>query len=1154
KSAVTLNVAPRNNRFLGMSAGKKPQISHSDCLSYLKTLGDVPPEEAASQLAQKIAEVVDAAQGDTCGANQAALNINFRVYYHILDKYALKDEHFADLPQRLTCEEPIAFLMLQSVLLTEHWKRLDADLLEERCIAAILAALAQNNLSLIPVLKATNLLVKKFPQLQLLPLKLEHFYHCLQRQSQTGSREEALTLFNHCCKQEKRAFSYFRLIMQFWPWTNRNKYYLLSGILNWHSLPDLLAASNQSESEFFSGLRLSLSYKGLRAASQYPVKSLSNQRSPVLLAGSVELLVNGSVAEIQNFHSQWFLRIQQRNDLFELLQFNPQIVEFLACSEDVRSPNDQLRLILIFSMFAKEIYATSKLHFFKISTELLTNCSQFETEAQLLVFRFLVENLPNFAVEDCLEFFYSFIERHRGVESSEFRNTILGKMPTIINHTAKHFHKVIKVDNGVRVDGLAQNIKRFFSQLQELIDRDIHSEVYQPKIFALKLLEILNRSLYADHVAKNAKMCSTQQNQQMGAFLLDRNVFQPQVVAQQLFETLNNPQGFDDALELTVSLIIQLGYVNTDHCVTRCLALCSSSDVDECALVSLYAQLAVRSQQEASCLYAECVKRLPEKLEIYLKDPLLTAKTGGNLFPYLCALDEVVKAGGGVAKESGIEDLLPLLERILNGILKFLNLSNARKHAGEADTAPSFQDMDESLQLLVSESAFDAKEDAEACGKYLLMSFWLTLKGCCDLAASMGCSLLQTDAAPHWGALRRCLDINVAVLTRCRHKGAIESGGLSIGRLTRGITSTLKSEDKGFQLLHECLERELLAESRQVSTTRRGAGFAIMFLHVLKNDDPRQRLLLHRAVQQILQRLGETASRPTVAAAATDSNHDRWEALVLHYLCVLVRDTELRPAMSKYYNEIMMVAMEHIDNAEWTISNAALQLFGASLGKLVGQRQATEFETRPAWEPSELNYDELACLLPRACEHMLDCCDRREVVTSSIILFLGFLSKVEHLRTSARTDVDPRLRRFRRLSWRLLRHRCEQVRQLAATCFVRAHEFRSDLPAALLASAKLAAHLNKENFYEGLLYTLTAGVHKLQHEARHVWSGERLDKFFDDLVTSLEVTERVRRFKPFTLNVLLELLELLKSADKAALVRQLLLELEQTPAQSSLPI
>ncbi|SPP80606.1 Hypothetical predicted protein [Drosophila guanche] len=1129
-----------------MSAGKT-KISHSECLSYLKTLGDVQPEEAARQVAGKIAAEEEAAQGDTCGANQAALNINFRVYYHILDRYTLKDEHFAALPQRLTCEQPIAFLMLQSVLLTDHWKRLDADLLEEKCIAAILAALAQNSLSLIPVLKATNLLVKKFPQLQLLPLKLEHFYHCLQRQSQTGSREEALTLFNHCCKQPKRAFSYFRLIMQFWPWTNRNKYYLLSGILNWHSLPDLLAASNQSETEFFSGLRLSLSYKGLRAASQYPVKSLSNQRSPALLAGSVELLVNGSVAEIQNFHSQWFLRIQQRIELFELLQANPQIVEFLACSEDVRTPNDQLRLILIFSMFAKEIYATSKLHFFKISTELLTNCSQFETEAQLLIFRFLVENLPNFAVEDCLEFFYSFIERHRGVESSEFRNTMLGKMPTIINHTAKHFHKVLKVDNGVRVDGLAQNIKRFFSQLQELIDRDMHCEVYQPKIFALKLLEILNRSLYADHVAKNAKMCSTQQNQQMGAFLLDRGVFRPQVVAQQLFETLNNPQGFDDALDLTVSLIIQLGHVNTSQCVTRCLALCSSSDVDECALVSLYAQLAVKSQQEASCLYGECVKRLPEKLESYLKDPLLTAKAGGNLFGYLCVLDEVVKAGG-LPKGSEIEDLLPLLERILDGILKFLNLSNARRQSLEADTAPSFQDMDESLQLLVSESAFDAKADAEACGKYLLMSFWLTLKGCCDLAASMGCSLLQTDASTHWDALRRCLDINVAVLTRCRHKGAIESGGLSIGRLTRGITSTLKSEDKGFQLLHECLERELLAESRQVSTTRRGAGFAIMFLHVLKNDNPRQRLLLHRAVQQILQRLNE--SRPT--AAATDSNHDRWEALVLHYLCVLVRDTELRPAMSKYYNEIMMVAMEHIDNAEWTISNAALQLFGASLGKLVGQRQATEFETRPAWEPSELNYDELACLLPRACEHMLDCCDQREVVTSSIILFLGFLSKVEHLRTSAHTDVDPRLQRFRRLSWRLLQHRCEQVRQLAATCFVRAHEFRCDLPTALLASAKLAAQLNKENFYEGLLYTLTAGVHKLQHEARHVWSDERLEKFFAELVTLLEVGERVRRFKPFTLNVLLELLELLKSAEKAALVRQLLLE--QTQTESSLSI
>lgn len=29
--------------------------------------------------------------------------------------------------------------------------------------------------------------------------------------------------------------------------------------------------------------------------------------------------------------------------------------------------------------------------------------------------------------------------------------------------------------------------------------------------------------------------------------------------------------------------------------------------------------------------------------------------------------------------------------------------------------------------------------------------------------------------------LKRCLDINVTVLTRCRHKGAIEAAGVSIG-------------------------------------------------------------------------------------------------------------------------------------------------------------------------------------------------------------------------------------------------------------------------------------------------------------------------------------------------------------------------------------
>jgi len=54
-----------------------------------------------------------------------------------------------------------------------------------------------------------------------------------------------------------------------------------------------------------------------------------------------------------------------------------------------------------------------------------------------------------------------------------------------------------------------------------------------------------------------------------------------------------------------------------------------------------------------------------------------------------------------------------------------------------------------------------------------------------------------------------------------------------------------------------------------------------------------------------------------------------------------------------------------------------------------------------------------------------------------------------------------------------------------------------------------------------------------------VWSAGRLEGFLEELLTALDVTERVRRFKPYTRNVLLELLGQLGSADKAALVESL---------------
>ncbi|XP_030370659.1 uncharacterized protein LOC115621216 [Scaptodrosophila lebanonensis] len=1112
-------------------------------LSYLQNSeNDNVTIAEAHDLLKKLVSLIHAESSKTelSSINQATLNAGFRIYYHIQEKFELPDD-FADLPQQLT--EPNAFLQLFAVLLTSQHARLDAELLETKCVEAILRALQQNSLSLVPVLKATSQLVQKFPKLKLQPLKLEHFYHCLQLQSQTGSREETLTLFSHCCKQRDRAFFYFRVIVEFWPWTNRNKYYLLSGILKSHSLADLLAVSGQSESEFFAGLRLSLSYKGLLAASQYPVKSLSSQSSSGLLALAADLLSNGSVAEIQNFYSQWFLRIKQRDELFMLVA-KPEIVEFLQNTDATRGIDEQYRLILIFSMFAKEIYAVSKLHFFKISTELLTNCSSFETDAQLLIFKFLVNNLPNFAVEDCLEFFYNFIERHRSVESSEFRNTLLGKMPTIINHTAKHFNKAVKGRDSAGSDALAHNIERFFRQLQLLVEQDVQSDLYQPKIFALKMLDILNKSLYAENVSKNAKMCSTEQNKQLGRFLLDQKVFQPELVAAQLFKLLLDPQGFDDALELNVELLLQLGHVNTDDCVDRLLTLCASHEVDECALATFYAQLAVRNfnKEQASALYDKCFNDLSAKLNDFAKDPLQTAKTSsGHLFGHLCVLEHLVSSGYDVHLPGS--ELLTLLERILNLVLDFLNVANARKaeEAPAIGTVASFQDMDESLQLLVQESSYKTlPEEAEEYRKYLLLSFWLTLKGCCDLATSVGCTLLWQAGASNAVPLQRCLQINVAVLTRCRHKGAIEAAGLSIGKLTRAITNGVSSDASAIQMLHDCLESELLSGRRQVSTTRRGAGFSIMFLHVVKNENPHDRRLLKRVMELILHRLN--SNQAFIGSDESSFNLDRWEALMLHYLCVLVRDTELRVAMSKYYNEIMLLAMAHIEHTEWTISNAALQLFGALVPKLVGQRQATQFDTRPPWEPSELNYEELSCLLPKACEHMLRYCNERQA-TSSIILFLGFLSKVEHLRMSAQSQgvKEQLLSRFRKLSWKHLQHKCEEVRQLAATCFVRAHEFRCDLPAALLNIAKLAAQVTDDNFYEGLIYTLHAGVLKLEHEARHVWPATRLSSFKEQLLVALRVTQDgIKHLKDYTLRVLLELLELLQAEKELEIVHQVL--------------
>lgn len=92
--------------------------------------------------------------------------------------------------------------------------------------------------------------------------------------------------------------------------------------------------------------------------------------------------------------------------------------------------------------------------------------------------------------------------------------------------------------------------------------------------------------------------------------------------------------------------------------------------------------------------------------------------------------------------------------------------------------------------------------------------------------------------------VKRCGILITQVLTRCRHKGAIEAAGVALSTFVKSVTSQtaecnlLSDEDIQLTLgnfLTEFLD-SLVCGGKAVSVTRRSAGLSILIHKMLASD------------------------------------------------------------------------------------------------------------------------------------------------------------------------------------------------------------------------------------------------------------------------------------------------------------------------------
>lgn len=200
-------------------------------------------------------------------------------------------------------------------------------------------------------------------------------------------------------------------------------------------------------------------------------------------------------------------------------------------------------------------------------------------------------------------------------------------------------------------------------------------------------------------------------------------------------------------------------------------------------------------------------------------------------------------------------------------------------------------------------------------------------------------------------------------------------------------------------------------------------------------------------------------------------NKDSLEASLLHYLCVLVKDSSLSEEIMPYLEEILELTFDKINSNEWTTRNASLQLFGSIVPKLTKQKQFFDGE-KDDWEPILVTIDDILIKMPKFGIFILNHLESNQnYSTSSLILFLEFLSKIE-VRKSSLMNHTEIIEKFNSVFWNLLNHCDDQVRKLSAKCFALFHEFRYELKNLIEICVSLIFKTKEINFQHGLILTV----------------------------------------------------------------------------------
>ncbi|XP_059486902.1 uncharacterized protein LOC132203268 [Neocloeon triangulifer] len=432
--------------------------------------------------------------------------------------------------------------------------------------------------------------------------------------------------------------------------------------------------------------------------------------------------------------------------------------------------------------------------------------------------------------------------------------------------------------------------------------------------------------------AKTEKLIKVMQSE--GCFLfLDSEMFEA---------TLKCSLSPDDDVQVMSSYILasqrdfDMSAVSLPGVSKEALLLCSSNKF---YVVSGGAQLFATVAKITKTPIEEALNLLLQQalseFSILKGDLLKGALENGPIYGCLDAVSHIfnLEKKPDVSQEC-LVNILSLIEEVTDHFLKVMNAKSSTQ-----EFASSFEDMDWSIEAEIDENySLDSKSlHLTPQFQYALNCAWLNLKTCTELVSQLGYLFCVQNASDE--ILWRCSMVIMNVLQKCRHKGAFEASGLVLGNFVKN--TSILGKDIPKKMLDKLMSTLCMTGSDAPPLSRRSAGLAVAIQKIVASDTDQEKELLHDTIEKLLAPTDDSkGGNETEDGSKVTALVDSVKTRKMHVLYTLVSDASIGQHINCHLENIAQMAIYFLNADDWGVKNAAMQLFGAFVKKIVSQRKS----------------------------------------------------------------------------------------------------------------------------------------------------------------------------------------------------------------------